>query len=141
MRNLFILGTTVFWLAVFSIWIAGREGEATIAAVPVAEESSSYTMEEVARHGTPENCWLAIEGKVYDLTDYLPEHPSNPDIILPWCGKEASEAYRTKTKGRSHSPSADKLLRSLQKGILKSGRPNFPEANLEHWPQPAVSAK
>lgn len=44
---------------------------------------------------------LAINGQVYDLSAYLPEHPSKPDIILPWCGKEASEAYRTKTRGRA----------------------------------------
>lgn len=59
---------------------------------------------------------MAIEGKVYDLTAYLPEHPSKPGLILPWCGKEASEAYRTKTRGRTHSARADQLLAKYEVG-------------------------
>lgn len=59
---------------------------------------------------------MAIRGAVYDLSTYLPEHPSRPDIVLPWCGKEASEAYNTKMKGRPHSPYADELLAKYRIG-------------------------
>eukprot|EP01052_Picozoa_sp_SAG31_P019552 SAG31_NODE_1430_length_8385_cov_3.096186_6_plen_112_part_00 len=27
-----------------------------------------FTMEEVAKHNTPESCWLVIQGKIYDTT-------------------------------------------------------------------------
>lgn len=64
---------------------------------------------------------MAIDGSIYDLTPYLPDHPSKPSIILPWCGKDASEAYRTKTKGRSHSPEADQLLVNYRIGALSGG--------------------
>jgi cytochrome b involved in lipid metabolism len=55
---------------------------------------------------------------VYDLTAYLPEHPSTPSVIVPWCGREASEVYRTKTRGRPHSPEADQLLSRYRIGVI-----------------------
>ncbi|MCK7475141.1 MAG: hypothetical protein MZV49_20135 [Rhodopseudomonas palustris] len=65
---------------------------------------------ELAQHATPQSCWMAINGAVYDITAYLPDHPSRPQIIEAWCGKEASDAYATKTRGRPHSREADQLL-------------------------------
>ena len=80
----------------------------------------TYTLAEVGRHALESDCWMAIDGQVYDLTSYLPDHPSKPSIILPWCGKEASEAYRTKSKGRAHSPAADQLLPGYRIGRLEN---------------------
>lgn len=109
MRKFFLFGTSAFWLAVVAVWA----GSALSPAATVEAKTSTakrYTLAEVARHSTPEDCWMAIGGKVYDLTAYLPDHPSRPDVILHWCGREASDAYRTKTKGRTHSSGADQLL-------------------------------
>jgi len=64
---------------------------------------------------------MIIAGEVYDFSAYLPKHPSNPRYVLPWCGKEASEAYRTKTTGRSHSSRADQLLPAYRIGRLAPG--------------------
>jgi cytochrome b involved in lipid metabolism len=33
--------------------------------------SKRYTMEEVARHATKEDAWVVIEGKVYDITNFV----------------------------------------------------------------------
>ncbi len=66
---------------------------------------------------------MAIRGQVHDLGAYLPEHPSRPDIVLPWCGKEATEAYETKTRGRRHSAAADAMLASYRIGILATDKP------------------
>jgi hypothetical protein len=40
-------------------------------------------------------------------------------VIETWCGKEASNAYDTKTRGRRHSEAADHLLDSFAIGALK----------------------
>ena len=69
---------------------------------PVAEVRT-YTLEEVAKHNTQQDCWMAIEGKVYDLSTYVPKHPTPPSVLVPWCGKEATEGMRTKGYGRDHS--------------------------------------
>ncbi len=83
--------------------------------------SALYTLAEVARHASQDDCWMIIAGEVYDFSAYLPKHPSNPRYVLPWCGKEASEAYRTKTTGRSHSSRADQLLPAYRIGRLAPG--------------------
>jgi cytochrome b involved in lipid metabolism len=74
---------------------------------------------EVAEHPRESDCWIAIDGLVYDITAYLPDHPSEPELILPWCGKEATQAWRTKGKGRPHSPRASQLLEKYKIGALR----------------------
>jgi cytochrome b involved in lipid metabolism len=111
MRHLVILGTALFWLIVLVLALTtGNNGEPVRAVPPADKARTLIAMSEVARHASSEDCWMVIDTRVYDLTAYLPEHPSQPSIILPWCGKEASEAYKTKNKGRSHSAQADQAL-------------------------------
>ncbi len=78
----------------------------------------AYTLTEVARHDTLEDCWMAIDGKVYDFSDYIPKHPTPPAIMEPWCGKEATEGMRTKGYGRDHSPAAWAMMESYLIGEL-----------------------
>lgn len=115
MRRLYLCATVLFWLLVITFWANSRW-------LPPAEESAAadqaISAEELTMHAFPENCWMAIRGSVYDLTAYLPEHPSPPEVIRPWCGKEATEAYDTKTKGRPHSAFADELLGKYRIGTF-----------------------
>lgn len=122
MRRLFIFSTAVFWLAIATFWAADVWLPRDAPQASAVATEKTWTLVEVARHGTPSDCWMAINGVVYDLTAYLPQHPSNPDLIVPWCGKEATSAYRTKTKGRPHSPRADQLLPEYRIGSLGSTR-------------------
>ncbi|GAB3543087.1 hypothetical protein GCM10027343_16140 [Noviherbaspirillum agri] len=119
MKKLFIFSTALFWLAVLGIWAGSGQVADTTAQAPKPAAEKRISLAEVARHASPDDCWMAINGAVYDITPYLPEHPSNPKIIQPWCGEEASEAYRTKTKGRSHSPEADALLARFRIGLAE----------------------
>lgn len=110
MRRLFLSSTALFWLAVCAVWFMTWSPLDTPEAARTAAAERTYTLAQVAQHASEDDCWMVIAGQVYDLTAYLPEHPSDPAVTLPWCGREASEAYRTKTKGRAHSPYADRLL-------------------------------
>jgi cytochrome b involved in lipid metabolism len=116
-RTIYISATVAFWLAVASfriaaVWFPAAEESAAIAADKIISHA------ELAHHALASDCWMAIRGTVYNLTSYLPNHPSPPDIVLPWCGKDATEAYNTKTKGRPHSPYADELLAKYRIGTL-----------------------
>ncbi len=119
MRRVYVFSTLVFWLLVTGLW-------ASSIWMPVGGEGTSASTEgvisaaELAQHAQAANCWMAIRGSVYDLTAYLPDHPSHPEIIEPWCGKEATQAYDTKTKGRPHSQAADKLLATYRIGTFVS---------------------
>ncbi|KAI0753133.1 glyoxylate dehydrogenase [Daedaleopsis nitida] len=48
---------------------------------------------QVAEHASRDSCWIIVHGKVYDVTDFLDEHPGGSKIILKYAGKDATEAY------------------------------------------------
>ncbi|CAA6668011.1 unnamed protein product [Spirodela intermedia] len=41
-----------------------------------------YTLADVSKHNTHEDCWLVIDGKVYDVTKFLDDHPGGDDVLL-----------------------------------------------------------
>ncbi|RSH88948.1 hypothetical protein EHS25_002610 [Saitozyma podzolica] len=48
----------------------------------------------VAEHNSREKgVWIVIHGKVYDMTDFLDEHPGGAEIILKYAGMDATEEY------------------------------------------------
>ncbi|CCM00904.1 uncharacterized protein FIBRA_02950 [Fibroporia radiculosa] len=57
----------------------------------------SYTLQEVGQHNTSRDarssCWVIISNRVYDVTDFLPEHPGGAKIILKYAGRDATAAY------------------------------------------------
>lgn len=82
------------------------------------QNNAKYKMEEVAKHGTKGDCWMAISGKVYDLSKH-PEHPGG-NIIFESCGKDAMEAFNTKGGiGKVHSEIAKALLSKFYIGDLE----------------------
>ncbi|KAG6850869.1 hypothetical protein H0H93_007487 [Arthromyces matolae] len=40
------------------------------------------TGSEVAQHSSRDSCWIIVHGQVYDVTDFLDEHPGGSKIIL-----------------------------------------------------------
>lgn len=55
--------------------------------------SKTFSLEEVAKHNKPEDCWLVIENKVYDVTKFLNEHPGGKKVVLNLAGKDATEKF------------------------------------------------
>ncbi|KAH9955030.1 FMN-dependent dehydrogenase-domain-containing protein [Russula dissimulans] len=47
----------------------------------------------VAQHNSRESCWIIVHGKVYDVTEFLDEHPGGSKIILKYAGKDATQEY------------------------------------------------
>lgn len=81
--------------------------------------SSTYTKAQLATHNKPADCWMAINGGVYDVTNYVDMHPGGADIVLMFCGKDATQAYATQGgRGRGHSSRADALLAQYKVGSL-----------------------
>jgi cytochrome b involved in lipid metabolism len=56
-------------------------------------QAVQLTGEEVAKHNNADSCWVIVHGRAYDVTEFLPEHPGGPKIILKYAGKDASEEY------------------------------------------------
>ena len=73
-----------------------------------------YTLEEVAKHKTKSDAWIVIEGKVANITNWIPKHPGG-DIIMKGVGKDATKMF----KSIGHDEYAKKMLKKYQIGILK----------------------
>lgn len=41
---------------------------------------------EVAKHATKKDAWMIIDGKVYDVTEFLEDHPGGPEIMMEHVG-------------------------------------------------------
>merc|ERR1719238_1161611 len=52
-----------------------------------------YTLEEVAKHTTKQDCWVVVNGQVLDVTSFLGEHPGGELAILTFAGKDATEEF------------------------------------------------
>ncbi|KAG2227703.1 hypothetical protein INT45_004745 [Circinella minor] len=61
---------------------------------------ATISLQEIAQHDKKDDLWVILYGKVYDLTQFLPEHPGGQKIILKFAGKDATKAFE-----RQHPPS------------------------------------
>ena len=76
----------------------------------------SYTLAEVSTHKDAKSCWATINGKVYNLTAWINEHPGGPDKILSICGKDGTAVFTGQHGGQSRPES---ILASFFIGNLK----------------------
>lgn len=60
----------------------------------------TYTLAEIAKHPNASSCYTAVRGTVYDLTNFITEHPGGAANILKICGKDGTSAFTRKHAGR-----------------------------------------
>ena len=51
-----------------------------------AMAEKTFTFEDIQKHTTRSDCWVVIEGKVYDVTKFLDEHPGGGDLLVQASG-------------------------------------------------------
>jgi cytochrome b involved in lipid metabolism len=59
---------------------------------PLRSYGGTITREELKKHYKRNDCWTAIDGKVYDITDYISLHPGGKKILLG-AGKDGTEYF------------------------------------------------
>lgn len=118
--GLFITLGIVALLAIIGLFILKSKTNITTisqTAAPVAD-LKNISITEVAKHSTKEDCWLLIDGNVYDVSAFIPKHPGEDQILLG-CGKDATELFATKAgKGIPHSSKAVGMREEFKIGIL-----------------------
>ncbi|MFA6364843.1 MAG: cytochrome b5 domain-containing protein [Candidatus Paceibacterota bacterium] len=86
------------------------------ASVPTTQGEKSYTLVEVTRHDNAQDCWSVVRGGVYNLTEWINQHPGGSEAIISMCGNDSTASFVDQHGGR-RSPESE--LASLKIGILK----------------------
>jgi len=55
--------------------------------------SRSFTVAEVAKHKDESSMYLIVDGGVYDITNFVHEHPGGDKILKRMAGKDASKQF------------------------------------------------
>lgn len=79
------------------------------------------TRQDVSKHCTPDDCWVILDGVVYDVTEYWRVHPGGGHYLLRFAGSDATLGFRE----FNHSPFA---FQQLQDSLLEVGRLEKSEA-------------
>lgn len=87
-----------------------------------------YSLEEVNSHNSKSDGWIIIEGFVYNVSHFLALHPGGEEIMLPYLGKDATDAFTTKLHHK-HSKRAWKMLNPYKIGHLDTIDPSVTSAN------------
>ncbi|GER26456.1 fatty acid/sphingolipid desaturase [Striga asiatica] len=60
-----------------------------------ADESNKkyITSDELKKHNKPDDAWLSIQGKVYDVSGWLKDHPGGDIPILNLAGQDVTDAF------------------------------------------------
>ena len=97
--------------------VPGRStGETIRPPEPAANVTAQFTMTEVAKHNSQSDCYIVVNGSVYDVTKFIPNHPGGPERIIPLCGKDATSAFSGQHGGQ---PQPEAVLASMKIGTVQ----------------------
>merc|ERR1712130_139170 len=82
------------------------------------------TYAELCEHNKETDLWILIDGKVYDVTKFLPEHPGGEEVLTTEAGKDATEPF----EDVGHSDDARELIKKFYIGDLVDME-NVPKKN------------
>lgn len=91
---------------------AAVEVPAAVAKVPTPG-LKQISMAEVEAHSSPENPWIVVDGKVYDCTPFLKEHPGGAESITMNAGTDCTEEFDAIHSRKAKAMLADYLIGEL----------------------------
>jgi cytochrome b involved in lipid metabolism len=79
-----------------------EQGKSAKAADKPAAPLPKLTKSEVAKHNANNDCWIIVEGKVYDISQFIEgeEHPGGNGSFNNLMGKDVTKEFR----GTQHFP-------------------------------------
>ncbi|KAJ5102491.1 hypothetical protein N7532_003020 [Penicillium argentinense] len=77
----------------------------------------AVTRAQIQQHNSRQSCWVVIHGAVYDVTEFLDEHPGGAKVILRCAGRDATSDFDS-----VHSPEllAEALPESALRGHINA---------------------
>jgi len=113
-----LVGIVIYFLSAFNNSKSKVINDNQVKPQPT-QTTQTLTQPEVAKHNNPQDCWIIVGKKVYNVTEFLQLHPGGESRIIPFCGKDATEAFRTQGGEGSHSEQAQKQLENYYLGIYE----------------------
>ncbi|KFK35341.1 hypothetical protein AALP_AA5G272100 [Arabis alpina] len=56
-------------------------------------EKKYITNSDLSKHNKPGDLWIAIQGKVYNVSDWIKSHPGGDTVILNLVGQDVTDAF------------------------------------------------
>lgn len=53
-----------------------------------------WTMAQVSTHDREDDCWIIIDGLVYDVTAFMVRHPGGKKSLMSYAGKDATGMFK-----------------------------------------------
>jgi cytochrome b involved in lipid metabolism len=82
----------------------------------ITDQGTAFTIEEVSQHASKSNCWMIINGNVYNVTEYILSGQHKP-VIIDGCGIDATSLFDEVKKHTGTK--AQNLLKKYYIGVLK----------------------
>lgn len=73
--------------------------------------SSGITAAEVAQHNSAQSCYAIVGTSVYDLTQWINQHPGGARAILGLCGRDSTAQFTRQHGGQAQAEAALASLR------------------------------
>lgn len=73
-----------------------------------------YRLQEIQQHKDNRSTWMIIDNKVYDITQFLDEHPGGEEVLLDQAGGDGTEPF----EDVGHSSDAREMMKTYYIGDL-----------------------
>jgi 4-hydroxysphinganine ceramide fatty acyl 2-hydroxylase len=94
---------------------------------------------ELESHTTKKSCYVALGNKVFDVTDFIHDHPGGADLILDHAGHDV-EPFMKDELSHFHTETAYEILEELLVGYLEAAQNGTTTSNQDSKPNPAFQA-
>jgi len=81
--------------------------------------STKYSWSEIHKHVGRDDCWMVIQGKVYDVSSWVEKHPGG-DLIMQGAGREATPFFIP-----YHPSKVSAILPKYQIGEVENYKPFY----------------
>ncbi|XP_022847446.1 cytochrome b5, seed isoform-like isoform X2 [Olea europaea var. sylvestris] len=95
-------------------------------------DSKVISYSHVSVHNTPKDCWVIINAKAYNVTNFLDDHPGGEEVLLAAAGKDASEEF----ENAGHGSAARLMLDEFYVGEVDPSTNPTPASAILSPPQP-----
>ncbi|ESZ91097.1 hypothetical protein SBOR_8530 [Sclerotinia borealis F-4128] len=100
-------------------------------------ETKQFSLSEIQKHNTKSDLWLIIHHNVYDVTNYLEDHPGGAESLLEVGGQDSTALF----EDVGHSADARETMESFLIGRLEGAPDKEDEDTGLPMPKPDLKAK